>query len=242
MPLPTTSPAGDSVRCLHLSDFDLRFDRYRLIQPKADLLMARSLAKYSQLAPVIYCQLEGSLVLVDGFKRLRAVRTLKGITSLQARLLGVDEQAAKAAIFNLNLVTSKPNELEESWIIYALVHDDGLPQVEVAQMLDPLAKNDIIARWKNHQSVRRIAKDLHLGRAAIASVIRQHLAQTQSPQPDSASSPPACLGPVPLTRKSKLDPFLDLLKQLQERYPNITVSIAKDLSTTQTIGTVLRGD
>ncbi len=28
-----------------------------------------------------------------------------------------------------------PNELEESWIIYALVHDDGLPQVEVAQML-----------------------------------------------------------------------------------------------------------
>ena len=84
MPLPTTSPAGDSVRSLHLSDFDLRFDRDRLIQPKADLLMARSLTKYSQLAPVIYCQLEGSLVLVDGFKRLRAARTLKGVTSLQS--------------------------------------------------------------------------------------------------------------------------------------------------------------
>lgn len=135
MPLPTTSPAGDSVRCLHLSDFDLRFDRYRLIQPKADLLMARSLAKYDQLAPVVYCLLEGSLVLVDGFKRLRAARTLKGVTSLTARPLEVDEQAAKAAIFNLNLVTSKPNELEESWIIYALVHEDGLPQIEVAQML-----------------------------------------------------------------------------------------------------------
>ena len=97
--------------------------------------MGRSLAKYDQLAPVIYCQLEGSLVLVDGFKRLRAARTLKGMTSLQARVLEVDEQGAKAAIFNLNLVTSKPNELEESWIIYALVHDDGLPQIEVAQML-----------------------------------------------------------------------------------------------------------
>lgn len=135
MPLPTTSPAGGSVRSLHLPDFDLRFDRYRLIQPKADLLMARSLTKYDQLAPVIYCQLEGSLVLVDGFKRFRAARTLKGVTSLNARLLEVDEHAAKAAIFNLNLVTSKPNELEESWIIYALVHDDGLPQTEVAQML-----------------------------------------------------------------------------------------------------------
>lgn len=135
MPHPTTSSAGDTVRSLHLSDFDLRFDRYRLVQPKADLLMARSLAKYSQLAPVVYCQLEGSLVLVDGFKRLRASRTLKGVTSLQARLLEVDEQAAKAAIFNLNRVSSRPNELEESWIIYALVHDDRLPQIEVAQML-----------------------------------------------------------------------------------------------------------
>jgi ParB-like chromosome segregation protein Spo0J len=135
MPQSQKLPAGDSVRSLHLSDFDLRFDRYRLNQPKADLLMGRSLAKYDQLAPVIYCQLEGSLVLVDGFKRLRAARTLKGMTSLQARALEVDEQGAKAAIFNLNLVTSKPNELEESWIIYALVHDDGLPQIEVAQML-----------------------------------------------------------------------------------------------------------
>ena len=135
MPRSQTSPTGDSVRSLDLTDFDLRFDRYRIIQPKADLLMARSLSKYSQLAPIIYCQLEGSLVLVDGFKRLRAARTLKGTTSLQARLLEVDEHGAKAAIFNLNRITSKPNELEESWIIYALVHDDGLQQIEVAQML-----------------------------------------------------------------------------------------------------------
>jgi ParB-like chromosome segregation protein Spo0J len=135
MPLSKQSPTDNSVRSLGLSDFDLRFDRYRIIQPKAELLMARSLAKYGQLAPVVCCQLEGSLVLVDGFKRLRAARTLKGITSLQARLLEVDEQSAKAAIFNLNRITSKLNALEESWVIYALVHDDGLQQIEVAQML-----------------------------------------------------------------------------------------------------------
>ena len=86
MPLPTTPPAGYSVRCLHLSDFDLRFDRYRLIQPKADLLMARSLVKYDQLAPVVYCQLEGSVVLVDGFKRLRAARTLKATLGAGLRI------------------------------------------------------------------------------------------------------------------------------------------------------------
>ena len=60
MPRSQTSPTGDSVRSLDLTDFDLRFDRYRIIQPKAELLMARSLSKYSQLAPIIYCQMEGS--------------------------------------------------------------------------------------------------------------------------------------------------------------------------------------
>lgn len=135
MPHSKAFPESDLVRCLDLDQFDLRFDRYRLIQPKADQLMARSLSKYSQLAPVVYCELEGALVLVDGFKRLRAARTLKGLTALQGRCLEVDEHGAKAAIFNLNRISSKPSELEESWIIYALVHDDGLQQIEVAQLL-----------------------------------------------------------------------------------------------------------
>jgi hypothetical protein len=74
-------------------------------------------------------------VLVDGFKRLRAARSLKGKPTLQARFLKIDEQAAKAAIFNLNRITSTPNELEEAWIIFALVHEDQLPQSEVAQLL-----------------------------------------------------------------------------------------------------------
>jgi transposase len=92
--------------------------------------------------------------------------------------------------------------------------------------IDPLTKNDIISRWKNHQSVRGIANDLHLGRATIARVIREHIAQTQPTNSDSPASPPACFGPVKFTRKSKLDPFLNPLKVLLERYPNITAQRA----------------
>ena len=133
--LSMQSAQGDQVRSLDLTHFDLRWERYRLVQPKAEQLMLRSLSKYGQVAPVVCCQLEGSLVLVDGFKRLRAARSLKGLSLLLARCIEFDEQGAKAAIFNLNQITSRPNELEESWIIYALVHEDGLSQVEVAQML-----------------------------------------------------------------------------------------------------------
>ena len=126
---------GDSVRLLAISELDERLGRYRLAQPKLEQQMLKSLRDYGQLSPVVVCQLDGQTVLVDGFKRLRAARTLKGQHQLVSRLLETDEQGAKAAIFNLNRVTGRPVELEEAWIIYALVIDDGIQQVDVAQML-----------------------------------------------------------------------------------------------------------
>ena len=89
--------------------------------------------------------------------------------------------------------------------------------------IDPITRNDIIARWLNHQSARSIAQDTQIGRKIIARVIRDHRAQTQTGDPNS---PPVCFGPTPLTRKSKLDPFVDSLKRLLERYPNITAQRA----------------
>ena len=65
----------------------------------------------------------------------QAARTLKGHEQLLGRFLESDEQGAKAAIFNLNRITGRPVELEEAWIIYALVIEDGLQQIEVAHML-----------------------------------------------------------------------------------------------------------
>ena len=56
--LPLQSLQSDPVRSLDLTAFDLRLDRFRLVQPKAEQLRRRSLAKYGQLAPVVFCQLE----------------------------------------------------------------------------------------------------------------------------------------------------------------------------------------
>ena len=126
---------GDSVRLLAISELDERLSRYRLAQPKLEQQMLKSLRDYGQLSPVVVCQLDGQTVLVDGFKRLHAARCLKGFTQLNARTLEVDEQAAKAALFNLNRIVGRPVELEEAWIIYALVREDGLQQIEAATML-----------------------------------------------------------------------------------------------------------
>lgn len=125
---------GELPRSLPLDAFDDQLQLYRLVQPKLERQMAASLREYGQISPVVVCRLDGRLVLVDGFKRLRAARSLKDFTHLSARLLETDSQGAKAAIFQLNRVAGKPVELEEAWIIHALVEQDGMTQADVAKL------------------------------------------------------------------------------------------------------------
>jgi ParB-like chromosome segregation protein Spo0J len=120
---------------LRLSEIGEHYGRYRLHLPEAERAMARSLARYGQLSPVVVCQREDRYELIDGFKRLGAARTLSCLSHLSARLMEADERTAKAAIYGLNRAGGRTRELEEAWIIQALVREDGLTQVEVAELL-----------------------------------------------------------------------------------------------------------
>jgi hypothetical protein len=46
-----------------------------------------------------------------------------------------DERTVKAAIYGPNRAGGRTRELEEPWIIHALVREDGMSQVEVAELL-----------------------------------------------------------------------------------------------------------
>ena len=94
----------DQIRELPLEAIDERLQRYRLQRPRAEQAMARSLERYGQISPIVVCRQEEVHVLIDGFKRVQAARKLKGMSSLDARLLPVDEQGAKAALYNLNRI------------------------------------------------------------------------------------------------------------------------------------------
>lgn len=120
---------------LPLEGIDERLQRYRLQMPRAEQAMAQSLQRYGQVSPIVVCWHDQAHVLIDGFKRVRAARVLKGMSSLHARSLPVDEQGAKAAIYHLNRIGQSPQVLEEAWIVHALVREDGLSQVEAATLL-----------------------------------------------------------------------------------------------------------
>lgn len=112
-----------------------RYRRYRLADPPAEEAMAGSLRRWGQLSPLVACRRGDGLELLDGFKRLGAARQLAGLTSLSVRVVELDEPLAKAAILGLNRGQRAARELEEAWIVQALVRDDGLTQVQAAHLL-----------------------------------------------------------------------------------------------------------
>jgi ParB/RepB/Spo0J family partition protein len=119
---------------LALEEIGERYARYRLPCAQAEREMARSLRDHGQLSPIVVCLRDNGPELIDGFKRLRAAREL-GLRTLCARVVEADERAAKAAIYTLNCAGGRPKEIEEAWIIHALVREDGLSQIEVAERL-----------------------------------------------------------------------------------------------------------
>src|SRR5437660_7111006 len=96
--------------------------------------MAQSLGRWGQWTPVVVCQRGGQWEVVDGFKRLAAARLLAWPTLLVRRLEADDERTVKAALYGLNL-GQHLQELEEAWLVQALVREDGLSQVEAAELL-----------------------------------------------------------------------------------------------------------
>jgi ParB family transcriptional regulator, chromosome partitioning protein len=125
--------AGE-VRSLALDRLGERYRRYRLPDPDAEAAMTGSVRRYGQLTPLVVCLREETFEVLDGFKRLAAARTL-ALKTVHTRLLDADERLAKATIFGLNQTGHRTREWEEAWIVHALVREDGLTQVEVAELL-----------------------------------------------------------------------------------------------------------
>jgi len=111
------------------------FSRFRLLCPRHEAAMERSLGRFGQMAPVVVsCASNDRYEMVDGFKRLRACRKL-GNESLRARVLEGHARVLKAAMIQLNRKSGHLGDVEEAMIGTSLYRDDGLTQVEIAPLL-----------------------------------------------------------------------------------------------------------
>jgi len=131
-----TALTGSAQLDIALTEIGDRYGVLRLISPMAENRMLRAVERYGQLSPVVVNQdPDGHYEMVDGFKRLRALNKL-GQHSLRARLVTVGSQVGKAALLQLNWSGKTVTELEEALVVQALCREDGLPQKEIAVLLD----------------------------------------------------------------------------------------------------------
>jgi ParB-like chromosome segregation protein Spo0J len=105
----------------------------RLSEPGAVEAMRRSLSSQGQLTPLVVVDAGASLETVDGFKRVRAARTL-GWKELHAVPLDIGLVEAKLA-FGVLHQRSGLTELEQAWIVRSLHRDDRLAQAEIARRM-----------------------------------------------------------------------------------------------------------
>ena len=110
-----------------------RLGAFRLCEPEAVEQMRRSLSSRGQLTPLVVFESGASLETIDGFKRVRAARTL-GWKELRAEALDVDLVEAKLALGMLH-ARSGLSELEQAWVIRSLHREDRIPQAEIARRL-----------------------------------------------------------------------------------------------------------
>jgi transposase len=74
-------------------------------------------------------------------------------------------------------------------------------------------RHEIVRRWQQKTSMRRIARDLNVARDTVQSVVRRWEAERAG----QGSTAPAT------RRPSLVDPFHNVIQQLLERYPEITI-------------------
>jgi ParB/RepB/Spo0J family partition protein len=117
-----------------ISEIGQSYGAYRIVSPRADRAMIKSIRKYGQISPVVCVRTEGGCEMIDGFKRLRACQSL-GQGTLKARMMQVSARGCKAAMIQLNWSGQSINEMEEALVVQSLHREDGLTQMEIATLI-----------------------------------------------------------------------------------------------------------
>jgi ParB family chromosome partitioning protein len=115
---------------------DLRYAELRRRNARRERQLLGSLSEHGQLVPVVVVPAEaaGRYVLVDGYKRVRALRTLARDT---VQALVWELGAAEALLLERVMRSAEPDTaIEQGWLLCALRDEHGLGLEELARRFD----------------------------------------------------------------------------------------------------------
>lgn len=130
----STGPMNSEIEDRAVTEIGETHATLRLVFPRAEAAMVRSVEMYGQLSPVVCAPAGKNLEIIDGFKRLRALRKLS-IPTIRVVRLDTTLTGSKAGMIHLNRVAGSLTDFEEAMILQSLHRDDKLSQVELSTML-----------------------------------------------------------------------------------------------------------
>lgn len=120
---------------LEFHQLDLRYQSLRRRAPEREKRLLASLAQHGQQAPIVVVAAEGGArVVVDGYKRVRALRALKADT-VQATVWDLPEAEA-LLLERLMRSAQGDGPLDQAWLLHELVVRFALGQQELAQRFE----------------------------------------------------------------------------------------------------------
>jgi ParB family chromosome partitioning protein len=118
---------------LERHQLELRYERLRKHAPLAERALVGSLAEHGQKLPIVVIEAEGRYVVIDGYKRLRALKRLSRDTVMATdwRMTELD-----ALLLARRLRASGEDALDQAWLLAELQERFGLSLEELGNRFD----------------------------------------------------------------------------------------------------------
>lgn len=256
---------SDEIHELNLSQVGETYASLRIINARSDASMLQSIKAFGQMSPVVCLKIDGHDELVDGFKRLRALRTLKAET-LKCVFIDAQARVGKARIIQLNQASRSISDIEEAMVLRSLHRQEGLSQVEISALLGRdkswvCRRISLIEKLSDlvqehirlgliSTSVGRAFSSLprgnqkevldavlkhHLGKRAVERLVRQLIARPTSQWSTILYNAWSCDSPETVAEQEPCDKFSGQLKSLVRLQKSVILSAQEALASGQCV-------
>lgn len=164
---------GMKIVELALEALELDYERLRLKRPREEKRLLASIGDTGQQSPVVVVPAgaQGRYVLIDGYKRLRALRKLKADVA-KAVLWEMPTAQALILAYQMQRSAGGWNAIEEGWMVYELHRKQGLPLNRIDAALDK-SQGWASRRLGLVESLpERVLEDVHQGRIGAYAAMK----------------------------------------------------------------------
>lgn len=251
---------SDEIHELNLSQVGETYASLRIINARSDASMLQSIKAFGQMSPVVCLKIDGQDELVDGFKRLRALRVLKAET-LKCVFIDAQARVGKARIIQLNQASRSISDIEEAMVLRSLHRHEGLSQVEISALLGRdkswvCRRISLIEKLSdsvqehirlglistsvgrafsplprgNQKEVLDAVLKHHLGKRAVERLVRQLMARPTSQWSTILYNAWSCDSPETVSEQEPCDKFSGQLKSLVSLQKSVILSAQEALA------------